>query len=242
MTEEPQEVQDPDTTGPTTLPPDENPPDPSVEPPDEEPEDEPSEPTEPPAEEPAEEPAPPEGKTSAEWEKVFKEVDRLRKDTARRVGNIFGEEATALMDCPLCLNVAPGYLWPPDVAPLDEQQVTAIRMLLNMPVATDYVQSDAYEPCPKCAALGNVRTGSKVQNQEIVTCQRCQGRGYIPTAIGPVPVDNGNGHEQDAGLTGPGVYGHDVQPAADLNDPAIQALTDRGFMVLPPLAAPRPAS
>src|SRR5439155_1739258 len=113
----------------------------------------------------------------------------------------------SLVECPLCAEDAPGFLVHPSVRSLGEDQIMVMRSLLGMPVATDYQFSDAYEACSVCAGEGAVRTGSRVQNNEIVTCNRCQGKGYVTTAVGPVPV-NGNASEQDANLTtGPTVFG-----------------------------------
>ena len=204
-------------------------------------EDEPAEPAEPDEEEPAAEPQSAAPKSDKEMEKVFRDLDKLRKDVAGRVGRIMGDEAVQLMDCPLCAAVAPGYMWPPDVAPLHEEQVTALRLLLNMPVATDYLQSEAFEACPKCDGLGRVRTGSKVQNYEIAECPRCFSKGYVATAVGPVPV-NGNANEQSADLTtGPTVYGLEPVTIDEGTQAVIESLKDRGFMVIEPLQAPRPA-
>jgi hypothetical protein len=220
----------------------EEPDEPAGDPLEEETGDEPADPGEQTEEEPDQEPEAPAGKTEAEWDKVFKAVDKLRKDNAGRVGRIFEESANELMDCPLCLNVAPGYLWPPDVAALDEQQVTAIRMLLNMPVATDYKQAEDFMPCPKCDGNGRVRTGSKVQNYEIAECPRCFAKGYIPSPVALHLAENGNGGEQDASLTGPTIYGHELPTADPETASVIQSLKDRGYMVVEPLQAPRPAS
>ena len=205
-------------------------------------EDEPAEDDEQTEGEPSEEAEAVAVRSDRDMEKLFREIERLRKDTARRVGNIFGDDAAELMECPLCAAVAPGYLWPQDVAPLAEEQIAALRMMLNMPVTTDYVQSEAFEACPKCEGLGRVRTGSKVQNHEIAECPRCFAKGYVPTAV-HAPYTNGSAGEQDADfVTGPTVYGHEL-PAVDPSTQAIiDSLKDRGYMVVEPLAPPRPAS
>ena len=241
MTEEPQEVQEEAETVEPPAEPDAEPVEEPAEPDAGETEDEPTEDDEQTEGEPATELEPVAVRSDREMEKVFRDIERLRKDVAGRIGRIFAEDANALMACPLCASVAPGYLWPPDVAPLAEEQITALRLLLNMPVATDYKQSPSFEPCGMCDGMGRVRTGSKVQNHEIAECPRCFAKGYVPTAVGPIGAVNGNGDEQDAGLTGPSVYGHEL-PQHDPNvESAIQSLRDRGFMVVEPLQAPRPA-
>lgn len=242
MSEVDQEVPEEDVTGPTTVDPDEVPESPEAIPPDESPEDEPGENEDPPVEDPDESPQEPAPKTDREMEAVFKKLDKLRKDVATRVSNILEDEAVNLMECPLCAAVAPGYLWSPDVAALHEEQVAAIRLLLNMPVATDYKQSEAFRVCDKCDGLGRVRTGSKVQNHEIAECPRCFAKGYIPAPVQLVENGNGHAHEQDASLTGPTVYGNEV-PQADPNTAAlIESLKDRGYMIVEPLTPPRPAT
>ena len=241
MTEEPQEVQEEAETVEPAAEPDVEPVEEPGEPDAGEPEDELAEDDGQTGGEPATEPEPVAVRSDREMEKVFRDIERLRKDVAGRVGRIFAEDANELMDCPLCASVAPGYLWPPDVAPLAEEQITALRLLLNMPVATDYKQSPSFEPCGMCDGMGRVRTGSKVQNHEIAECPRCFAKGYVPTAIGPIGAVNGNGDEQDASMSGPTVYGHEL-PQADPNvQSAIESLRDRGYMVVEPLQAPRPA-
>lgn len=236
------ETPDEGVTGPTTLPDEERDPLQEGEPPEVDEEDTTPATTEPDESEPTDEPQSAAVRTDREMEKVFRDLDRLRKDVAGRVGRIFGDEATQLMECPLCAATAPGYLWPPDVAPLADEQITALRLLLNMPVATDYKQTEDFIACPKCDGLGRVRTGSKVQNYEIAECPRCFAKGYVTSPVTPPSNGNGGTHEQDADLTGPTVYGteqahHDPATAA-----TIQSLRDRGFMVVEPLSPPRPVA
>lgn len=204
-------------------------------------EDEPAEDTEPDEGGDAGEPQSATVRTDREMEQVFKSLERLRKDTAKRVGNIFGDDATQLMECPLCAAVAPGYLWPQDIAPLAEEQVAALRMMLNMPVATDYVQSEAFQACPKCEGLGRVRTGSKVHNHDIAECPTCFAKGYVGAPV-KLSLVNGNGVEHEENFTtGPTVYGHEL-PGIDTDTQAvIQSLRDRGFVVAEPLGPARPA-
>lgn len=236
------EVREEDVTGPTTIPDEERDPVQEGAPLEDEPDAAEVEPAEPDGEEQTTDEPEPAERTDKEMEAVFRQLDRLRKDTAKRVGNIFGDDATQLMDCPLCATVAPGYLWPPDVAPLADEQVTALRLLLNMPVATDYPQTDDFQACPRCNGLGKVRTGSKVQNYEVTECIRCASKGYVATAV-QLPHANGSAHEQDADLTtGPTRYGHEL-PAVDPDTEAIlQSLKDRGYMIVEPLQPPRPVA
>lgn len=242
MSEVEQEVQEEDVTGPTTVDPDEVPESPEAIPPDERPEDEPAEDEPLHEEDDAQEPQSAAPKSDKEMEAVFRKLDKLRKDVATRVSNILEDEAVNLMECPLCAAVAPGYLWSPDVASLHEDQVTAIRLLLNLPVATDYKQSEAFRVCDKCDGLGRVRTGSKVQNHEIAECPRCFAKGYIPAPVQLVPGENGHSHEQDASLTGPTVYGGTVTQADPSTAAIIESLKDRGYMIVEPLTPPRPAT
>ena len=242
MSDTENETPEEQTTGPTTIPDEERDPLQEGAPPEDDDEHEPAEDEEQDGEEqPADAPESA-VRTDKEMEQVFRSLDRLRKDTAKRVGNIFGDDAVNLMDCPLCASVAPGYLWPPDVAPLAEEQTTALRLMLNMPVATDYQQSEDFMPCPKCDGLGRVRTGSKVQNHEVAECPRCFAKGYVPSPVREVHA-NGHAHEQEADLTtGPSRYGTEP-PTMDADTAAvIQSLKDRGFMVVEPLSPPRPAA
>ena len=204
-------------------------------------EDEPAEPVEPDEEAPAAEPPASAIRTPEDAKKFQQDIAKLRKDVAGRVGRIYAEDAVDLIECPLCAMDAPGYFVSPDKRPLHEEQVSFFRALLNMPVPTEYKQADAFQACPYCDGLGRVRTGSQVQNHEIAECPRCFSKGYVATAVGPVPV-NGNANEQSADLTtGPTVYGLETVAIDEGTQAVIESLKDRGFMVIEPLQAPRPA-
>lgn len=146
---------------------------------------------------------------------------------AKRLGDIMGDDATALIPCPVCMDGIAGWIYPPDAAPLNPDQVSRIRTVIGLPDYTTFRQADDATTCPACDGLGETITGSHVPGYETKTCSRCNKTGYILTGQ---HVERVNGAAEPAPvLTGPTVVG---EPA---NDPEIQHLRERGFTVIPPL-------
>lgn len=184
---------------------------------------------------PAEGESAPAVRSDKEMEKIGKQLDKLREHVASRVGLILGDDATSAIMCPMCAGLAPGWLWHPEAAPLEDGQVMAIRALLGMPTPANYKQAPGIGPCPACDAMGVVLTGSKVPGYETMDCPQCTRRGWVGVSNQPQPVtQQGNGTTSTPVVTGPTVLG--TQPIANYDDdPAVKSLRERGFLVAPPL-------
>ena len=187
--------------------------------------------------EPDEQPEPdtPVALSEKDMERVFKDVERLRKDVAGRVGRIFGDSAGDLMGCPMCAELAPGWLWPPEVAPLPEAQQALVLAALGFAAPASYKPHPSWHRCPACEGQGKVYTGSKVAGYDVVDCPNCTGKGWegTPPVQRPALVQNGN--EQDAGLTGPLHYTPPESAQDFSDDPAVRELRGRGFLVVEPV-------
>jgi hypothetical protein len=241
-TTEPQtgDVPEPDTTEPVTEPDEPEPtPEPVQVPGETDPEQAPAvaDPNAPPPdpEAPPAEPAPTNAFSEIDMEKAFKDVDRLRKDVAGRVGRIFGDNVGALVECPLCADLAPGWIWSPEVAPLPDEQKARVLVALGFATPKSYKHLPGYETCPTCDGEGSGETGSKRAGYDVVDCPRCKKMGYVITG----PIDYGtaqtNGEHPESLVTGPTVNAQ-PQPAEDFSDdPAVKSLTERGFLVVPPV-------
>lgn len=167
-------------------------------------------------------------------EKAFRDFERLRKDVAGRVGRIMGDDAAHLMECPLCAELAPGWLWPPEVAPLPEATKARVLVALGFAAPADYKQHPSVHTCPTCDGLGSVLSGSKVDAYKVIECPDCQTKGWVGAHV-PTPLANGaSNFPETLTLTGPTVYG-DPPPAESYDDdPAVSSLKARGFLVVPP--------
>lgn len=149
---------------------DESPPEPEREP-----ESEPEQ-----ADTPPPEPPPPAGPSEQEIEAAFKKLDRATGRYRSTVADTLGEEAGNLLDCPLCLPYARGFLHAADAGRVPPEVAQSVRQWLGDTIAIEYPESTTYRPCGACDALGKVRTGSRVPGHESLPCDSCVGYGYLP--------------------------------------------------------------
>lgn len=199
--------------------------------PDTEPDTEPVEPFEPDEggedEQEAEQPTEPSGAlTEKELEAIGKKLDRATVGFRTKLETILGEDLGGLVPCPTCMDGTPGYIFPPDLAPLTEAQRDRMLQILGldewneMPTATWAVQ------CSTCLGYGKVKTGSHVGGRETAECEDCAGAGWNNTrrAAAVLPTVE----PADPNLSGPLVHG-----IAD-PDPRVDSLRRDGFTVIPP--------
>lgn len=169
--------------------------------------------------------------------KAFKALDKLREHVARRVDDIMGEDALQLIPCPACQDVAPGYVWPPNIFALSPEAEAGTRLLLGMQQPTDLEPHPAAAICETCNGKGQVQTPSKVPGYDVVDCPTCAATGRILTSnVVQFQFSTGSVETQPV-VTGPTTIPTDLPPEA-------QALKDAGWMVVPPFnpAASPPAA
>jgi hypothetical protein len=107
-------------------------------------------------------------------------IARSAETFRRRVSDVLGEDALALVPCELCEPEIPGFHWPAELAyPRDEIHARLLEVL-RTPSAPEYVADPGHKMCDACHGYGKVRTGSKVPGQEIGTCGPCRGYGFVP--------------------------------------------------------------
>ena len=234
----------PETTGPLTLPDEEreaaDPTTPPAEPDEEgeaeEAEDDEGAETNAPAEEglEGEEPPPAEpGNLSAqaitpeEIEARYKKLDQLRDHVAKRVGIILEEDANDLIPCPLCATVAPGWFYPPKIAPLADGQVEALQLLLGIRDESELIEHDAFHRCEKCNGKGRVKTGSDRLEFRYADCPTCAALGYRQDLIDLIEQNGVQATPSDQVVPGPTVT--EVQPTM-----TIAEATKRGYAIIPP--------
>src|SRR6266852_5216564 len=180
MSEAAPEVPEPDET-------EQEAPESAPEPETENPDAEPAEPIEGP-EEPGEEAGEPETETeepaltTAQSEKARKvrddKLDRERERHASRIGEIMGDEAVALIPCPVCMDgVADGWIFTPEVQQLSDEAISRIRQVIGLPDYSNFVQAKDAKRCPDCNGKGSTKTDSDVPGYETKTCGTCQKTG-----------------------------------------------------------------
>src|SRR5438132_442011 len=155
---------------------------------------EPSEPTEPPAEgeeqgeqpdaaeTPPEEPAPgtPAGAVGdKELEKMFKRVETANAAYAKKLGDIMGEEATVLQECPLCAAPFLGFIFPPAMKPVSAEVKAKVLTAVGEEVSQVSERDRYARQCDSCKAMGQTLSGSRTNRDRTLTCYECQGRGWI---------------------------------------------------------------
>lgn len=167
-------------------------------------------------------------RTDKELERAYKAIAKLRETVASRLGQIMDGDEVGLIECPLCASFAPGWLWPPDVVPLDADAVHKTRAVLGMPDVSGYKTSTAYVMCDVCDGLGSVLTGSKVPGREAANCPKCGTNGYVMTSDAIAATAPPNGAQPEPIATGPTVYGTELPPD-------LQRYKDDGWLIAPPV-------
>jgi hypothetical protein len=180
--------------------------------------DEPDDDDEPPAEPP---PA-----SEKELRAIGDKLEREDERHARRVEEIMGEAALDLIQCPTCIKVAAGWLYPPRIEPLPAEAEAGMRALLGLPDTAILEPDPTKKLCPRCKGHGRLATPSLVQGYTEVDCGLCANVGYVTKAE---QQTNGAGEPEAVPvLTGP------TAPESFVGDPMVESLKSRGFTVIPP--------
>ena len=234
MSETQTDPQTPDETGEPVEPDESEPtgePDEAIEP--DEDGDEPDEPDEPNEFDGDREPEfddAPKALSEKDIEKRYQKLAAEKVRHAKRVGEIMDEDATDLIPCPVCMDGIDGWIYPPDVQPLNEESISRIRQVIGLPDYTNFRHVGWAVECPTCGGLGKVITGSKVPGREVTGCTDCNEAGWINRS--GIPQTNGHHADEPMPVTGPTVLGTN-EP-----DSRIAGLLSEGYTVIPPLNLP----
>lgn len=115
--------------------------------------------------------------TEAVLEERGKKFDLLTKHVAKRTGEILGDDATLVTECPFCSYYnMPGFVPMIDHPPDLQAHVLAA---FGQHVATDYAKDSYARACDKCNGLGETLSGSRVVGLDKLPCYDCQGRGWV---------------------------------------------------------------
>lgn len=160
-------------------------------------------------------------------EKLHTQIGNANKAHAAKIARIMGEDAEALIPCPVCMDFVAGAIFPPEVAPIPPAVQERMKQLLGLNSWEDTPNADWAQQCPDCKGHGEVKTGSYVLGKETTRCLNCGGDGWKNTrdpAQNVLPLSIANGE------TGPLVYGKEIA-----NDPDVQHLREKGYTVIPPM-------
>lgn len=139
--------------------------------------------------------------SDAEIEKAMQSLEREALRHTKRIGEIMGEDAIALVPCELCAPNLPGFRFP--IVP-SEPVRDAVKAAIGLADTTDYNTAPDASECGACNGLGIVLSGSKVARFLTLQCLSCEGRGYLsaaPARIAAAPptestsIDIGNAPE-----------------------------------------------
>jgi hypothetical protein len=170
---------------------------------------------------------PPPSVDDGDIEKLHKQIENANRAHVAKIGRIMGDDATALIPCPVCMDFTAGLIFPPEVAPIPEPVKERMKQLLGMDAWEEMPSAAWAQQCPDCRGYGVVKTGSFVTGKETTRCLNCGGDGWNNTRLGT------NGTIDSPVIpseTGPGVYGLEVA-----NDPDVQRLREKGYTVIPPM-------
>jgi hypothetical protein len=137
------------------------------------------------------------GMSEREFEKAARAFER---DVERYIAKVeaFAElTGQPLLRNEMDLDFVPGYIFHPQAVPLTDEQVQFARTVMGEPIEPPFEQDPEAGECEACGGWGRVKTGSKVAGQNVVTCRRCSGRGYVSSRpsneLEPAPAAALNG-------------------------------------------------
>jgi hypothetical protein len=139
-----------------------------------------------------------------DFERAAKKLDAAAKRWRAQVAEFVEATGQSLIANETDLDFCPGYVFHPQVRPLDEEQAQFARVLLGDPIEPAFVQDRDSHACEDCEGWGRVKTGSKVAGKTVIDCPRCNGLGFItsrPREEIRLPSPNGGGEGANVVLT-----------------------------------------
>jgi len=191
----------------------------------------------------------PEGMSEKEIEVVKGKLRNENKRHRNRLTEIMGDGFGGHVPCPMCTNgtfggmhidgvpadraeaeghtYIDGWIVPPDVRQLTEDQRGRTLQLLGLDSFESLPEAPWAMQCPTCLGYGKVKTGSRVPERETTKCADCDGAGW--TNAKQAPPQNGEAPQPVPATTGPTVYGS-AEP-----DSRVLTLREEGWTVFPPV-------
>jgi len=138
----------------------------------------PDEPEEPEAPEEPEQPSQPAPPTPEALEKADKSLERSVSTYVGAIGRYQEATGQELFRTGVDLPGIPGFIFDPRQVPLNEEQVTAARMLGGLEVSPPLEADPLSQECTTCKGWGRLRVPTHVPENEIAKCDTCDGYGF----------------------------------------------------------------
>lgn len=138
------------------------------------------------------------GITAEALEEMMTKLANSAKTWRKRVRELLGDNADALVACELCEADIPGFHWPAELVQPESPLHERLLEVLLTEDGPGYQPAPHVHECETCAGLGKVATGSKVGGKTTVFCPECRGTGYFPPpprgqAAQPAATEGGEG-------------------------------------------------
>jgi hypothetical protein len=145
---------------------------------------------------PEPEPESTEAKSEREIDAALKKVERAGTTYRNAVSRAMGEDANALVPCPRCNAPVAGMVFPPEVAPVDDETRDAVlaSVGLGAGAARQLRPAKGVKECEACGGEGVLEFPTKVPHTKEQQCVTCQGSGYVldqPQNVTPLITTSG---------------------------------------------------
>jgi hypothetical protein len=136
--------------------------------------------------------------TEKELEAREKKIEAENIRHAKRVSEIYAEEALGLVECEACAFQIHGFHWPADAYPPDSP-LRSLYELLSGGTDAQMKHPAYFVTCEECNGFGNVLTGARTDITRTIACPVCKTAGYLdkrqqgtpPPAVAAAPVNGG---------------------------------------------------
>lgn len=118
------------------------------------------------------------GLSQKQIEQRWERIGKAGLAYINRLQGILAEDFGDFRLSPLSLPGMPGFIFDPNVVPLDDEIVRNVRELFGDPSPVERLQATDAFTCPSCNGVGEVLSGSQVPKYRVVLCLDCEGKGF----------------------------------------------------------------
>jgi hypothetical protein len=124
-----------------------------------------------------------------EIEKALKAVERAGTTYRGAVSRALKEDAQALLPCPRCNAPVAGMVFPPEMAPVDDETRAAVLASIGegASAAPPLREAEGVVMCDRCDGWGELTYPTRREHTKTQPCPACTGAGY---KLAPEPASN----------------------------------------------------